>query len=119
MNKFVLVLAIALGSSMAHAGLFDDQVDAQEASNALVHCAEEAKQLLTHDLAYLGGIEGKYIEVSDRVTTKTVVFQSLTGGYFSGPAAQVVAKLTVTATVTQSRVPAAPAAIVYSCLLSK
>jgi hypothetical protein len=121
MKRIALVAAMVLGSSMAHASLFDNQVDVQEASNALIHCAEQAKQLAPNEQAYLGDVVGQHTKISDRVDSKSYAFNSLVGGAAFGPPAQAVATLIVTATVTQPPMGRmdAPASISWSCQLSK
>ena len=118
MKKIALVLAVALAGSLAHASIFDDQVDAQEAANALVRCAEQSKQLLPGEHAYLGEVVGQHTKVSKDVDFKVIRFQGLVGGFFGGPAAQPVATLIVTDTITQSQ-HIGPSSQVYTCQLSK
>jgi hypothetical protein len=121
MKPLALFIATIIGGTLAHAGTFDDHVDAQEAANALIHCSDQAKGLLPSEDAYVGDVVGRHEKVSERVDTKTIVFKGLVGGLFGGPAAQPVAILTVIETVTQpplSRMDAS-ASSVYSCQLSK
>ena len=118
MKSIALVFAVALTGSLAHASIFVDQVDAQEAANAVVRCAEQAKQLLSVENAYLGKVVGQHTKVSKDVDVKVIRFQSLVGGFFGGPAAQPVATLIVTDTITQSQ-HSGPSSQVYTCQLSK
>jgi hypothetical protein len=118
MKKFALVLAVALGGSLAHASPFDDQVDAQEAANALVRCAEQAKSLLPTAYAHLGEVVGQHTKVSKDVDVKVIRFQGLVGGFFGGPPEQPVATLLVTETITQSQ-HSGPSSQVFTCQLMK
>jgi hypothetical protein len=122
MKSVFYLLAVGIFSgSMAHASLSDNAVDAQEASTALIHCSEEAKQLLVSRTSFLGEVVGQLASVSKTVDIKTILFQAMDGAHFGGPSAHVVAKLLVTVTITHSAnlYATGPAATEYSCQLSR
>lgn len=119
-RSLLLTLVLSMGlASRSHAHAFEDEVSAKEAAEAVIHCADEAKQLLQDD-EYLGDISGKHAKVSKGVDTKTFVLQSFSGGYMGGPSPKAVAALVITLKVTQAPAGiAAPASTEWSCSLKR
>jgi hypothetical protein len=116
-QKTIVALTLTLAASMAHANLFNNDVEATEVSSALLHCVGPAHSLLRTEEAYISSVIGQHTKNSDRVDSKTYTFTSKVGGAFGGPPAETVAELTVTATVTQSDY-SAPSSVTWKCVLS-
>jgi hypothetical protein len=117
MKNVFLLVAVLLSSGVSHASFFSDEVDVQEAANALAHCSDAASGLVAAPGSYIGGIIGKHTKISDRVDRKVVVFNGVQGGYVMGPGPKVVEFLNVIATVTQPPpyVMDAPASVEWKC----
>ena len=121
-NNIVAVAALMLPSITpisAYASLFDDNVDPTESAQAVIKCAEEAKDLFSAGRSeYLATVTGKHEKISATVDIKRYTFQAASGGAFGGPPASEGNTLYVDVKVTQSpNGSMAPSSLEWSCAL--
>jgi len=101
----------------AHASYFDNDVTALESAEAIIHCTEEAKQLLSDSSVYLVSVTAKHEEVSKKIDKKRYTFATASAGYFGGPPAVEGPSLYVDLILTQDD-HEGPAVQKWNCTLS-
>jgi hypothetical protein len=114
-SPFIIALMALAGT--AQADLFDDEVTHQELAEALIHCAEEASQLLPDARYRVASVTGRYQQLSEKISWKRYTIKTVRANALEplvgGP------KLHVDLKITQKDAQDAPAQKTWRCILIK
>lgn len=120
--NFILPLILSsVTMASVQASIFDDELDANESAEAIIHCATKAKKLFAKNGPgeRLSVVKGEHTKVSDNVDVKKYTFHAISGGGFMPLTEGNTLYVTLTVTQPPEGLMDAPSTLDWQCKLVK